>query len=188
MFDIIKKVYGYFVVIPLIILVCIPKEYTCTNINKYRKYYGDDGEIKEYYSWRNDIFPNKIVDKTNVKEFIVKKYSTIDDLYVGYLVMHYDVYDYSQEKNRLLSLKSDEIYSIYGLNGFKKELCALNSNNYGLIYALADDSSLEISYVSIQFTDYVCDIDYTKIIDKEDLPIGFNALPDNDVQKAFFND
>ena len=191
MLFLIKKIIKYIFIIPvglLIIFVFAPREHIYRDIKKYDSFYGENGKIKQYYAWRNEIFPSSINAKTNVKKFIVNELTSIDDLYVGYLIIEYDPLEYSGEIERLSSIKSDDVYSIYGLDGFNKNLCALNSNNFGLIYALSDDSTNEISYVNIQFTDYVCDIDYTKIINKEDLPIGFNALPDNDVQKAFLND
>lgn len=191
MLSIIAKVFKLIKFIPLFLLILFlfaPREHICQDINKYETFYGDNGKIKKYYAWRNDIFPSIIYDNSNVKKFVVNELTGIDNLYVGYLIIEYNPLEYSQEIERLSSIKSDDVYSIYGLDGFNKNLCALNSNNYGLIYALSDDSLNEISYINIQFTDYVCDIDYTKIINKEDLPIGFNALPGNDVHKAFLSD
>lgn len=190
-FEYIIKILKYIIIIPfslLIIFVLCPREHVYQDIKMYDAFYGNNGKIKEYYSWRNDIFPSTIYDEASVKKFILNELTGIDNLYVGYLIIEYSPFEYSKEIERLCSIKSDDVYSIYGLDGFNKQLCALNSNKFGLIYALSDDSLNEISYINIQFTDYVCDIDYTKIINKEDLPIGFNALPGNDVQKAFLND
>ena len=60
-----------------------------------------------------------------------------------------------------------------------KEKCAIYANKFGIIYALSDDKTHEISYVNIQFCDCFIDMDYRLIIKPEDLPIGFNALINN---------
>lgn len=164
-------------------------ESTCIDVNKYTRYYGENGKNKKLYIGYNDIFPNSINTNAVVKQCIIKKFSLLDDSYVSYLVINYSMDDYINEKTRLKELNSSNNYNVYGISGFSKELCAIYaSDSFGIIYALSDDISQEIAYVDIQFCNYFVDIDYTKVIDSIDLPIGFNALKNNPVHQRFQNE
>ena len=149
---------------------------TCTDVNEYDKYYGTNGENKKLYLRYNDIFPDSINSNATVKKCIIKFFYFIDTSYLSYLVIEYSNDDYMSEINRLKGINSDENYYIYGITGFSKDLCAIYANDFGLIYTLSDDASREIIYVDMQFCNHFTDIDYTKVIDPVDLPVGFSAL------------
>lgn len=174
------------IIIPLLVLIIIQRTDSSDEYRKYSNYYEEKGKFKKLYLKYNDIFPN-IIDEAEIKRFeAIKHIGLLDDSYVGYLVLKYSPDEYFYEKNRLKNINSIDNYYIYGIQSFNKELCALYTDSYnGLIYALADDQSLEISYVDIQFHNYFCDIDYTKIIDYDDLPYGFDALYGNQTRINF---
>lgn len=149
-----------------------------SSIKNYEQLYGKYGLLKNYYIGYslgvgyNDIFPDTIPNKKNVVKFETKR-SLLGDAMVGYLVIRYDEADYFNEKNRLHSLFSDKKYDFYEVKSSNKEICAVYSNCYGVIYALADDNTFEISYVDIQF-EHLDEIDFTDIIEQDDLSIDFS--------------
>ncbi len=57
-----------------------------------------------------------------------------------------------------------------------KTVYAVYADSYnGYNYALADEENSRLIYVEINFCNYFSDINYEKIIDKEHLPINFDA-------------
>ncbi|WP_252238955.1 hypothetical protein [Clostridium sp. VAP51] len=109
-----------------------------------------------------------------------------DPNYVSYLVYSCDDVDYAKETERLSKLESSKDYLIYGATGFKYPVCAVYADSYnGYIYALADKENNRLIYVEINFCNYFSDIDYEEIIDKQYLPIDFNAKSDNPTKRAY---
>lgn len=157
------------------------------DIKKYEYYYGNNGCFKKLYLKFNTIFPEKVSKENRIEKFEAVKYTgLLDDSYLGYLVVKYAPNNYLLEKNRLKVINNIDNYNIYGIESFSKELCTLYADSCnGLIYALANDQTFEISYVDIQFHNYICDIDYNEYIDKNDLPCGFDALDGNKTRKKF---
>ncbi|WP_242974204.1 hypothetical protein [Clostridium cagae] len=50
---------------------------------------------------------------------------------------------------------------------------------------MADKENNRLIYVEINFCNYLSDIDYEEIIDKQYLPIDFNAKSDNPTKQAY---
>ncbi len=158
-----------------------------TDISQYERFLGENGEHKDNYIGYNDIFPNELPDSAEVSKFNSICKAGLDDHYLSYLVYTCSDEDYSAEQERLSKIKSSENPNVYGTKGFDSgyELCAVYAGEYGIIYALTDETDNEYVYVAIEFTDYICDIKYESIIEKEHLPIGFDAGDDNAVRQAF---
>lgn len=150
-----------------------------TNISDYNKYFGQNGEHK------NEIFPNTIPNSAKIEDFYYYYYNPFDKNYVSYLVYSCNDEDYAKEIDRLSNVSSSKDYLIYNASGFNYPVCAIYADNYGYLYALADEENKKLIYVEINFCNYFSDIDYEDIIDKKYLPIDFNAKPDNPTRKEF---
>lgn len=154
-----------------------------TKIEKYQNYIGVNAE-KEYKNKMDmdeSIFPQTITHDMNVEDYKMVYDNTWDPQYLSYLVVKYDEDAYKKEVERLEGYKSNEYIGYYGAEGFdpKYKLLAMNADSYyGFVYALTDDKDT-IIYVEILFCNCFMDIDYTKYIEKEYLPIGFDARMDN---------
>ena len=151
-----------------------------TDISQYEKYLGAEGKYKEHFNTYNNIFPDVIPEKAEVKDFIYYYYNPWDACYMGYLVYSCDADTYKAEYERLKALSSSEDIYIYGATEFPYELCTVYADDYyGYIYALADEANHQFIYVELQFCNGFSDIDYEKYIPKEHLPKGFSAKPEN---------
>ncbi|GAA0774212.1 hypothetical protein GCM10008908_23680 [Clostridium subterminale] len=151
-----------------------------TDISNYSEYLGSEGKHP------NDIFPNSIPDSAEIEKFTYYYYNPFDPNYVAYLVYSCNDEDYMKEIERLSKLNSSEDYLIYGATGFNYPVCAVYADSYnGYIYALADEENNRLIYVEINFCNYFSDINYEDIIDKEHLPINFDAKKRNSTRKAF---
>jgi len=151
-----------------------------TDISNYSEYLGSEGKHP------NDIFPNSIPDSAEIEDFSYYYYNPFDPNYVAYLVYSCNDEDYKKEIERLSKLNSSEDYLIYGATGFNYPIHAVYADSYnGYIYALADEENNRLIYVEINFCNYFSDINYEDIIDKEHLPINFDAKKGNSTRKAF---
>jgi len=148
-----------------------------TDISNYSEYLGSEGKHP------NDIFPNKIPDSAEVEDFTYYYYNPFDPNYVAYLVYTCNDEDYTKEIERLSKLNSSEDYLIYGATGFNYPVIAVDANEEGYIYALADKENKKLIYVGINFCNHFTDINYKKIIDEKYLPINFDAKKGNSTQK-----
>lgn len=158
-----------------------------TDIAEYEFYLGEEGKYKQNYLAYNDIFPDFIPEYAEVEIFNNICEDGIDKHYLSYLVYTCSDDDFTAERERLAGLNSTD-YNVYGTTGFNPdyELCAVYADEYyGIIYALADPADNRLVYVAIEFTDYICDIDYDAIIDSSHLPIGFDAKWGNATRQAF---
>lgn len=155
-------------------------------IAQYEAYFGPDGihrtihaDIKkktgESYLVINDIFPEKLPESANAEDFYYEYYNPWDPCYLGYLVYTCDEGDYEAETARLKAKKYPEHDLIYGATGFNYPVLAVSANDYGYIYALADEAGKRLIYVELTFCNGFTDIDYEKIIPEKYLPVGFNA-------------
>lgn len=158
---------------------------TYTDPAQYASILGENGKYKNNLMGKNNIFPDKLPQGTTVEEFSYTYLNRWDDYYVGYLVCTLDPDSFRTERRRLASLPSKKVYDEYGAVGFNYELCAVYSNEYGIIYALADKADNRLIYVSMEFCNFICDIDYRSIIDSKYLPIGFDATEGNSTRAAF---
>ena len=108
---------------------------------------------------------------------------------MSYLVIQYDQKSYDLEVERLKKLAVNKYEGYYGVKGFdeKYELLAMNADpSYGFIYALSDENE-KIIYVEILFCNYFMDLEYEAYLDKEYLPIGFDASVDNKYREYMLN-
>lgn len=157
-----------------------PERDKTTNVAKYNKYFGENGKHK------NDIFPNVIPSSAKVEDFCYYYFNPFDPNYVSYLVYSCNDEDFNKEIERLSKLSSSKDYLIYGATGFNYPVCAVYADKYkGYIYALTDKENNKLIYVEIDFCNYFSDIKYENIINKEHLPIGFNAKDGNPIQQQF---
>ncbi|NFN95620.1 hypothetical protein FDB28_16525 [Clostridium botulinum] len=164
----------------MVLFMSWTEKYKTTNISDYSKYLGQDGEHN------NSIFPYNIPSSAKIQDFCYYYYNPFDPNYVSYLVYSCDDVDYAKETERLSKLESSKDYLIYGATGFKYPVCAVYADSYnGYIYALADKENNRLIYVEINFCNYFSDIDYEEIIDKQYLPIDFNAKSDNPTKQAY---
>jgi hypothetical protein len=179
---------GIFVLAMLVLLsACgvVEKDKT-TKVSDYNSYFGSGGKHDKAYLIKNDIFPEAIPSTANVEKFQYCYYNPFDPNYVCYLVYTCDDEEYKAERERLSKIQSSDNYLIYGATGFNYPICAVYADNYnGYIYALSDEKNKRFIYVEISFCNYFCDIDYTKFISEEYLPIGFDAKQGNSTRKRF---
>ena len=154
-----------------------------SDISHYSQYMGKNAE-KPYQNKMDmdeSIFPEKITADMNVLDYKMVYYNPRDPQYLSYLVVEYDDAAYDKEISRLKDCLFEEYVGYYGAEGFPEqyELLAMNSDSYyGFIYALTGGDK-QIIYVEILFCNYFMDLDYTKYIDTNYLPIGFDATGDN---------
>ena len=164
-----------------LLAVFIDREYT-SNIKKYdamlaENYYGNTANTYE-------IFPESIPEGATPEDFYYEYYNPWDACFLVYLNLKFDEGSFDREIKRLFAIESNEDVD-YGTKGFRYPPIATRSSDEGIVYAIADEDNLRIVYVLIQFHNYISDINYTKHIPEEYLPIGFNALSGNDRRKAF---
>ncbi len=180
----------FFDVILATILLLISSFFSQVEINedilKYNQYIGQEA-IEPYRvksSMDEEIFPESITDNMNVEDYKMVYYNPWDAQYLSYLVVNYDESDYEEEVSRLKSYDSTEYIGYYGVTGFSKyELLAMSANDYnGFIYALTDGKG-KIIYVELIFCNYFYDLDYSKYINADYLPDGFDATIDNAYRK-----
>ena len=172
------------------ILLLISSFFSQVEINedilKYNQYIGQEA-IEPYRvksSMDEEIFPESITDNMDVEDYKMVYYNPWDAQYLSYLVVNYDESDYEAEVSRLKSYDSTEYIGYYGVTGFSKyELLAMSANDYnGFIYALTDGKG-KIIYVELIFCNYYYDLDYSKYINADYLPDGFDASLDNPYSK-----
>ncbi|MBR2785324.1 MAG: hypothetical protein IKD74_05020 [Clostridia bacterium] len=172
------------------ILLLISSFFSQVEINedilKYNQYIGQEA-IEPYRvksSMDEKIFPESITDNMKVEDYKMVYYNPWDAQYLSYLVVNYDESDYEAEVSRLKSYDSTDYIGYYGVTGFSKyELLAMSANDYnGFIYALTDGKG-KIIYVELIFCNYYYDLDYSKYINVDYLPDGFDATVDNNYRK-----
>ena len=165
---------------------------TNTDISKYEDYLKDseDDGIWTKYNVDESIWPSKITSDMKVKDYTMSFRNIIYAQFVGYLEIKYDIDDYKKEIGRLKEYKSTEYkgnFSVTDVND-KYELVAMYADEYyGFVYALTDNKDT-IMYVEMIFTDYILDIDYTKIIPKECVLKGFDASDNNPYRKKMLEE
>ncbi len=190
-----KIILSFFIVIiialPLTFCAMWVERDKTTNIGDYNEYFGGNGKYRQnYVRWlgRNgtnniDIFPESTPDSAKVEDFCYYYYNPFDPNIVSYLVYTCSDEDFMEETERLSNLNSSKDYLIYGATGFNYPVIAVDANEEGYIYALADKENKKLIYVGINFCNHFTDINYKKIIDEKYLPINFDAKKGNSTQK-----
>lgn len=167
----------------LIGLLILPSEFEVnTDINKYNDYIGDSAKEEYRNKWGMDesIFPHEIDNSSDVVDYKMVYYNPWDAQFLSYLVVDYNDYDYLEELQRLREYPSTKYRGYYGVKGFDKySLLAMYADDYhGFVYAITDGES-RIIYVELIFCNYQYDFDYEKYINKDYLPVGFDARENN---------
>lgn len=154
-----------------------------TDVSHYNQYMGETAKEDYRTKWGMDesIFPEKMEEWMDVKDYAMVYYNPWDAQYLSYLVVEYEKDDYQKEVERLGSCPQKEYMGYYGAKGFDEryDLLAMYSDPYyGFVYALTDGED-EIVYVELIFCNYIMDLNYYEYIEKKYLPIGFDASEDN---------
>ena len=174
-------IFGLAISIPL-----LSKEEVYNDINKYNDYIGTSAkkDYKSKWEMSEEIFPKKIKDSYEVKDFTFVYYNPWDANYLAYLEIDYNEEDYEKEIERLNRIGISKYKGYYGVTGFDNyTLLAMDADSYhGFVYAITDDNN-KIVYVEMIFCNYSMDIDYNKYIPKKYLPDGYDATMDNPYQK-----
>lgn len=164
-----------------------------TDITQYEQYMiGDDSKEAYRNKWGMDetIFPDKITDDMNVKDYKMVYYNPFDAQYLGYLVVEYDEVDYKTEVQRLKEYESTDYLGNYGVTGFNEDytLLAMYADDYqGFVYALTDNKDT-IVYVELIFCNYFYDLKYEEYMPAEYFPEGFDATKDNAYRKKMMGE
>ena len=154
-----------------------------TDVDHYLWYMGEDAQEEYVSKWGMDesIFPEKITDRMEVRDYKLVYYDPWDAQYLSYLVVEYDEEAYEAERQRLEEYPSTEYLGYFGAEGFREEytLLAMEADSsLGMIYALTAKEG-QVIYVELIFCNYFYDIDYKDMISEEYLPVGFDAVKDN---------
>lgn len=157
-----------------------------SDYEKYRSGENADKNFKSKFAMDESIWPEKITESMEVKDYKMVYYNPWDAQYLGYLIVKYDNDEYLKEISRLNDYKSTEYKGYYGAEGFSKyNLVAMYADSYnGFVYALTDNQNTVI-YVELIFCNYFMDIDYTEYIDGDYLPVGFDATVNNPTRKKW---
>lgn len=163
-----------------------------TDITRYNKYmdFGKKNADEAYYKWGMDesIWPKKITDSMNIKDYKMVRNQSFDTEYIGYLVINYSEDDYKRELKRLKKYDSAEYLGVYEVTGAPKgyDLLAIHTNKEksGFVYALGSKNQ-EIVYIEIIFCNYFMDTDYTKYLPSEYVLSSFNVSNNNKTRKEF---
>ena len=158
-----------------------------TDISKYQEVIGknskDNFEIK--WGMSEEIFPDKITEDMDVLDFKSIYYNPWDAQYLSILEIKYNEEDYINEIERLNNFESTDYLGYYGVTGFNKNytLSAMHADPYhGFVYAITDNKD-RVVYIEMIFCNYFMDLDYDKYIDKDYLPLGFDATANNSYRK-----
>ncbi len=183
-----KAIVSAAVILLLVVDVATAKVEVNTDVSQYNRFMGGNAEenYRNKMGMEEVIFPDKITEDMDVQDYKMVYYNPWDPQYLSYLEVQYDDASYAAEVKRLQGYPQNEYLGYYGAEGFcdKYELLAMAADPYhGFIYALTDEKNT-IVYVEILFCNYFMDLKYEKYIDKELLPVGFDATQGNPYQKA----
>lgn len=178
-------------VVVFFILFLKPEKDETSDIRDYNSCIGENAKEPYMNKWGMDesIFPEKITDDMNVQDFYIQYYNPWDEQYLARLVIQYDEQQYQKEMERLTALEPTEYIGYYGVTGFDERysLAAIYADRYqGFVYALTDNKDTVI-YIELNFCNYFMDIDYTKYIKQEYLPIGFDATMNNPYEEKIMH-
>lgn len=153
-----------------------------TDISKYEALRSGPNAEEDYQDklgMDESIWPEKISDDMEVKDYKMVYWNPFDPQYLGYLVVKYPDSEYRAEIKRLKEYKSTEYKGYYSVTGEEDyELLAVNADPYyGFIYALGDDDKT-IIYAEEVFCGFM-DLEYEKYMPKEYFLDGFDAGVDN---------
>lgn len=182
-----KKIALVGVVLFLFIGTLIARPEITTDISKYEALRSGPNAEEDYQDklgMDESIWPEKISDNMEVKDYKMVYYNPWDPQYLGYLVVKYPDSEYKAEIDRLNAYKSTEYKGYYDVTGEKDyELLAINADPYsGFIYAMADEDNT-IIYAEQVFCNYFMGLKYEKYMPKEYFLDGFNATQNSQYYK-----
>ena len=151
------------------------------DISKYSLCRSGNDALEQFQNKGMDesIWPEKITDNMDVRDFLMIYYNPFDANYLGYLTVKYEESDFSEEVKRLEEYPSTEYIGNYGNTGFQDyDVLAMNASDNGFVYALANRKDT-IIYIEMIFPGYGMDIEYNKYIPEEYLPEGLDISEDN---------
>ncbi len=161
-----------------------------TDINRYEDFMSKEGsgnehEFKFGMEKYEFIFPDKITDDMNVKDYKMVTYCPWEREYLSYLVVEYDDADYDAEVKRLKSYEPMEYIGLYEITGFEDYtlLTIMSSENYGFIYALTDDENTIIYVEMIFWAEHYSIKNYEQHMPADYFPEGFNAHESNETME-----
>ncbi|MBR5362384.1 MAG: zf-HC2 domain-containing protein [Oscillospiraceae bacterium] len=129
------------------------------------------------------IFPAKLTDNMDIREYKMVYYNPWDPQYLSYLTVHYSPEDYEAETKRLAEYGCDFYQGSYGVTGFPggEPLAVHADAYYGYVYAIntPNAESNTITYCEIIFCNYFMDLKYEKYMPAEYFPLNFNAKSSN---------
>ena len=130
------------------------------------------------------IFPETVPKSAKVSDFVYYYYNPWDPNYLVYLVYDCSEEDFEVKCQLLRQIDSSARYAYYGVTGFPYKLEAVLANAYyGFTYCLSDADNHRLIYVQIYHCNYFSDIDYTRYIAKDHLPLGYDATGGNEYRK-----
>ena len=162
-----------------------PEKDRSTNISDYTTYFGQTAEHRSSTLISPEIFPVEIPQTAKVERFLYSYYNPWDPCYCCFLSYCCDETDYAKEIQRLEKIGISDYENIYGIEGFPYALVAVTASENGVIYAMCQEDLLRIMYVEISFCNYFSDMNYTKEIGQEYLPLGFDASTNNPTAASF---
>lgn len=163
-----------------------------TDISKYEALRSGPNAEEDYQDklgMDESIWPERIADDMNVKDYKMVYYNPWDPQYLGYLVVEYPKEKYDDEVKRLKDYNSTEYRGYYGVTGEKDyNLLAINADPYyGFIYAMTDDKNT-IIYAEQIFCNGFMDLKYEEYMPKEYFLDGFDASDDNPYRDKFMKE
>ena len=157
------------------------KVQTDTDPAHYLQYMGENADKK--YLFKNHkvderIFPEKLTDNMDVREYKMVYYNPWDPQYLSYLTVAYSPEDYEAEKKRLKRRGIADYEGSYGVTGFPggDPLAVAMDSYYGYVYAInTPGQENTITYCEMIFCNCCMDLDYEEYMPAEYLPLNFNA-------------
>ena len=139
-------------------------------------------EDKSYADkWNIDcsVFPDELTeDMTNIS-FLRAYCAPLDSTEMAFLSVEYPAEQYKEEALRLESMGSSDYNGHYGIAGFNKyKVLTISVTSQGIHYALTDGTR-QVIYYMLSFSNGYSDIDFTKYVDEQYLPVGFDAITPN---------
>lgn len=141
--------------------------------NRQDKLYAD--------KWNIDcpVFPDELTEVMTNISFLRAYCAPLDSTEMAFLSVEYPAEQYKEETIRLESMGSSDYYGHYGIVGFNYyKVLTITVTSQGVYYALTDGAR-QVIYYMLSFSNGYSDIDYTKYVEEQYLPVGFDAITPN---------
>lgn len=125
------------------------------------------------------VFPDKLTDDMTNISYLRAYCAPLDSTEMAFLSVEYPAEQYTEEAMRLENMGSSDYNGHFGITGFNKyKVLTISVTTQGVYYALTDGVK-QVIYYMLSFSNGYSDIDYTKYIEEQYLPIGFDAITPN---------